>query len=91
MKSGFLLIKTRENGGDYSRFGFLVSQKVSKKAVERNKIKRLLRETVSQNFSKIKPGKDVVVVALPGLDVEDCASAKEALLYLFKKTGILNN
>lgn len=43
-----------------SRFGFVVSNKISKKANIRNKIKRALRETVRQNLPKLKSGFDVV-------------------------------
>jgi ribonuclease P protein component len=50
-----------------SRFGILVSNKVSKKAVERNKIKRQIREILRLKLAKIKPGYDIVVITFPSI------------------------
>ena len=46
---------------DYSenketQVGFVVSTRFSKSAVKRNRVKRVFREVVRQNFGKIKPG-----------------------------------
>ena len=48
-----------------SRFGILVSNKISKKAVERNKIKRQIREIIRLQLDKLKPGYDCVIITLP--------------------------
>lgn len=45
------------------RFGFIISKKVSKKAVDRNRIKRLLAESVRRNISKFKEKMWVVFLA----------------------------
>ena len=39
-----------------SRFGFVVSTKVSKRAVPRNRIKRILRDEVEKVLAKIRRG-----------------------------------
>jgi len=44
------------------RFGFIVSNKFDKRAVVRNKYKRLLRSIVEENISKFKMGYDIVFV-----------------------------
>ncbi len=46
-----------------SRFGFIVSTKISKKATLRNRVKRALREGVRQNISYFKKGIDGVFLA----------------------------
>ncbi|OGM31348.1 ribonuclease P protein component [Candidatus Woesebacteria bacterium RIFCSPHIGHO2_01_FULL_44_10] len=45
-----------------SRFGFVISKKISGLATARNKIKRALRDAIRRNLSQIKPGYDVVVL-----------------------------
>lgn len=44
-----------------SKFGFVVSNKFSKVAPKRNKIKRVFREVVRENFEKIKSGYWIVI------------------------------
>jgi len=56
------LVKSDKNNLDISRFGFIVSKKVSNKAVIRNRIKRKIREIIRLNLDKIKPGLDIVLI-----------------------------
>ncbi len=57
--------KRQEDSGFASKaptkVGIVVSKKLSKKAVVRNRIKRVFREIVRRNFDKIKPGFWIVV------------------------------
>lgn len=46
-----------------SRFGFIVSKKISLKAHVRNKVKRTLREIVRKNLKSVKVGHDFVILA----------------------------
>lgn len=50
-----------------AKFAIIISLKVSKKALIRNRIRRKLSETVRLNISKIRPGYLVVIVAKPKL------------------------
>ncbi len=43
-----------------SRFGFIISTKISKKAVIRNRIKRIMSEVIRINLDKLKSGFDVL-------------------------------
>ncbi|ACK69352.1 ribonuclease P protein component [Gloeothece citriformis PCC 7424] len=47
-------------------FGISVSQKVSKKAVIRNRIKRLIRQAIRELLPQISNGWKVVIVIRPG-------------------------
>lgn len=58
---GPLSLKITPNERETARIGFSIEKKFFKKAVERNKIKRLLREAFCQNIKKIKEGADIVV------------------------------
>jgi ribonuclease P protein component len=48
---------------EVSRFGFVISAKISKIAVHRNRIRRALSETVRMNISFFPKGRDVVFLA----------------------------
>jgi ribonuclease P protein component len=48
---------------DPSRFAFIVSNKISKDAVGRNRIKRAFREAVRQSLWQTKKGKSVLFLA----------------------------
>jgi len=88
-KKGFLVLKFTQNNLNEHRFGFIISQKVSKKATLRNKIKRRLRVVTRQNIKNIKKGVDVVLIALSGLEKKDFAEVKEMANNLFNKTGLI--
>ena len=59
-----LAVYDRGDGRD-SRFGFVVSTKISKSAVARNGIKRTLRAGVVENLPKVKRGADAVFLVKP--------------------------
>jgi len=50
---GLLVLKKEDN---LKKFGFIVSKKISKRAVDRNKIKRYLSEAVRRSLKDIKEG-----------------------------------
>lgn len=50
-----------------SKFGFVVSNKISKAAVHRNRIKRAFREAVRQNLSEVKTGYHILFLAKQSL------------------------
>ncbi len=52
--------------GGPSRLGIIVTRRMGK-AVQRNRVKRILREVFRQLHSHLPPGLDVVVVAKPPL------------------------
>ena len=60
-------IKVSKNKRANSRFGFIVSAKISKKAIDRNQIKRRLRQVIKDNIKEIRPGYDVVIVTQPAI------------------------
>ena len=72
-----------------SRFAFIVSTKISKIAVERNKAKRRLREAVKQHIDKVVKGYDVVFLTKKKTlerRSEDLASEVEKV---FKESGLI--
>ena len=73
----FLFLKAITNGLEESRIGIVVSTKVAKKATERNLIKRRLREIVRRKLKEIKPGLDIVIITLKGINKETSFQAIE--------------
>lgn len=53
------------NDNDPSRFGFIISTKISKKAVIRNKLKRIMSDTVRLCLNHTKNGYDVLFLVKP--------------------------
>lgn len=58
-------LKVQKNNNETKRFGFLVSSKISKRAVDRNLIKRRLKYAISKRLSDIKDGQDFVFITFP--------------------------
>ena len=58
-------VKVKSNKLELNRFAIVVSAKVSKKAVVRNKIKRRLREVLRVESKYFKVGYDLVIITLP--------------------------
>lgn len=56
-----------KNNTKESRFGFVVSKKISMKATVRNRIKRLMKEAIRINMEKLPKGYDFVVLAKSGI------------------------
>lgn len=60
--SPFLTISSTETTGD-SRFGFIISKKIDKRAVVRNRLKRKMAKFIEERLPKINQGFKVVIVA----------------------------
>ena len=63
-----MLVLGRKNHLDYARLGLAVAKKQLKKAVSRNRVKRLVRESFRRHLELLK-GYDVVVVARSGAEM----------------------
>lgn len=64
-------VKMVKNDRDVSRFAVVVGTKVSKKAVDRNRIRRQYREIIRSMMGAIKPGFDVILLtAKPALTLD---------------------
>jgi len=88
VKEGFLILKAVKSDLKNPRFAFIVSQKVSKKATLRNKIRRRLSGLVKQKLPGLRPGMDIVLVAAPGLAEKDFWEIDETINKLFAKAKI---
>lgn len=83
-----LVLKIRKNNLGKLRFGILISKKIAKKAVERNKIKRRLREAIIEKIKNLKKSSDLVFICLPGIEKKDLLNIKKVVNQLFQKVRI---
>lgn len=66
--SDYLYIKTLPISEKHSAFTFVVSSKVAKRAVERNKLKRRARHIVKKILPKIEKGLGVIIFFKKGVE-----------------------
>ena len=78
----------RKNGLEENRYAFVVSKKVSKKAVVRNKIRRRLKNYMILQKDLINPGYDMVFLTKPGISEVDYATMTRSVDHLFYKTDL---
>lgn len=66
-----IIVYGAENGLDHSRLGISASKKRVRKAHDRNRVKRILREAFRLTKAELPPGIDLVIVPRgPGLTFE---------------------
>jgi ribonuclease P protein component len=82
-------VKIIKNNLEQSRFGFVISTKVSKKAVERNRLKRQLREIIRLNLDKVTPGFDVMISVNSKTLKESYQELENKLLFLLRKAKLV--
>lgn len=85
----FVALKATTNDLGRSRAGFIVSNKISKSAVKRNRIKRLMREAVRLRWQEISPGFDMVFMARADISEMSFADVDKGVDSLLKKSGLL--
>jgi ribonuclease P protein component len=71
-----------------SRFGVIVSTKLSKRATKRNRAKRILREATRSFLPQVKAGFDIVFLGRRGLMEEKNFLIKEEVERIFKQANL---
>jgi len=85
VKGDTIYLKVLKTEEPFSRIGFIVSKKVSLKAVERNKIKRRMRDSVKRILNTIGNNLDIIVTALPKIKKSKFEDIKEDITKTFEK------
>jgi len=81
-------MKAMPNGLSLSRYGFSVTKKVGK-AVQRNRLKRLLREIMK--LQSLRPGWDIVFIARPVAVNTDYHELERAVTKLLARAQLLES
>ncbi len=85
---GVKVLKTNNN---LNRFVVVVSTKVSKKATERNRLKRQLNEILRLNLKNIAQNCDFFILALPAIKDKKYHEIESVVLNHFKKLKALSS
>lgn len=81
-------IRYAKNNLNITRCGIIVSQKISKKATARNKIKRRLREILRFYINDIISGYDLIVLTRAEIADKEYEKIFKDLEYILKRTGL---
>lgn len=73
------VLKSINNGLGFPRFGFIISNRVAKKAVTRNKLRRRLREVARGLLKEGLGNLDYLIIARKGLVNLDFAGLKQEI------------
>ncbi len=87
--SPFFNIKFLPNNLNHSRFCIIISAKISKKAVVRNKLKRRLRAILYHNLSNFSQNYDIIILTKPAAVVADYQQLQEKIQQFIKKLNSL--
>lgn len=88
-REGGLLLKVGSGQpGAAPRLGIVVSKKVAKLAVRRNRIRRVLREAARKELELMGEGKDFVLIVLPGFEPPKMKEVQALLHRLFNKVSL---
>lgn len=83
--TALLKCKTAPNEVSHPRFGIVASKFLTKKAVERNRIKRRIRAGLLPFTQKMTKGVDIVFIAKKPVKDASFQEIEDTLQYLFKK------
>ena len=81
-------VKYIENGLDKNRFGFLISKKIDKRAVVRNRAKRIIRSCIEENLKNIKQGYDFLFILNKNIIGKERDLIKKPLISALKENNL---
>ena len=85
LRSVFFIFKILPNKLEKNRWVIIVSTKVSKKAVIRNRLRRQVREIIRLNFLDDKMGLDIMVIVKNNAIGVDYKDLEKDLLFFYEK------
>lgn len=85
----FSLLVEKRKDKKPSRFSFIVSTKIHKRATKRNRARRLLTEAIRPFLSEISPSFDVVFLTKKAIIGKRSVEIKKELQELFKKVKLI--
>lgn len=71
-----------------TRIGITVGKRVARSAVQRNRVRRRIRESLRSCYARLQPGRDVVLIARPPALEASWAQLQEALYTVIARAGL---
>ena len=62
LSSPLFILKIKKNGLLFNRFAIIVSKKIDKRAVVRNRIRRIISSCLEELYNELKQGKDMIFI-----------------------------
>jgi ribonuclease P protein component len=84
----YMVVWLGEGNATSLRLGVIASKRTFRRAVDRNRAKRLLREAFRLNRSRVEGSGDLVIIARRRILDVKCQAVEKELLWLLKKSGI---
>lgn len=85
------IFKYQKNQEKISKFGFVVSTKVDKRAVTRNLLKRRMRAVIKDLLPNLSPGFSVLIIAKKQAIELDFQSLTKQFIFAFTKSRLYVN
>lgn len=80
-----IVLKYRRTGGNPTKVGFIVGTRTSKKATERNRVKRRLRNIIRKHRSRLVSGYDIALISRPRIITASFVELEDQVLQLLRK------
>jgi ribonuclease P protein component len=84
IKNKLFFLKFLSTQNNYSRIGIVVSKKIAKQAVKRNKIKRQLRAATKKVIEAFSSKVDIIIIALPPIKKARYQEIEQSISTAFK-------
>lgn len=87
--SRFLVLRWLPNGLDKTCLGVISAKRTFRLAVERSRVRRVMREAFRLERPGLKPGYDLVLMGRRGLETQSCDQVRKDLRWLCRKAGLV--
>lgn len=85
------ILKEKDSGLKVNRFGIVVSKKIDKRAVIRNKIKRIFRDTLFRLNRSMMPGHDILFIVKTEILNKSKEEIQLAIESALEKAGLIKD